>query len=39
MPLCYDLTAANALYLLVCALVSALGLSPEAISALTSTER
>jgi hypothetical protein len=35
----YDLTAANALYLLVCALGSALGLTPEAISALTSTER
>jgi hypothetical protein len=34
-----DLTAANALYLLVCALASALGLTPEAISALTSTER
>jgi hypothetical protein len=35
----YDLTAANALYLLVCAPSSALGLTPEAISALTSSER
>jgi hypothetical protein len=35
----HDLTAANALHLLVCALASALGHSPEASSALPSTER
>jgi hypothetical protein len=35
----YDLTAANALYLLVCALSSELGLTPEQMSELTSTER